>query len=96
MLLVFSRLSFNQLKILDALLQTPSSPVSVTQIASKTNLKGKALGAVLSSLSRLKPSIIIPAGKARDGGGLRWQANDQVIDVSKAKISVNQLLKSYD
>ena len=90
----FARFSFNQLQVLQVLLNSPQTPVSVAQIAKKTNLKGKALGAVLSSLVRINSPLIQPAGKAISGGGLRWLI-DRQIDLSKARQSVNQTLTTY-
>lgn len=91
----FAHFSFNQLKVLKVLIDSSQTPVSVAQISQKTNLKGKSLGAVLSSLSRNKTPLIRPAGKALSGGGLRWQINTQLIDPLKTLTTVKQILSTY-
>jgi len=92
------RLSYNQLIILQYLLSRQGSVVTVAEIQKHTPLKQKALGGVLSSLSRTKfrgKSLIEPMGKALDGVGLRWKLNTDIIDVYQARKEVSSLLASY-
>lgn len=93
-----SRFSYNQLLLLQYFLKHSGEVVTVKQIAKSTPLSSKALGGVLSSLSRTKfrsISLIEPMGKARDGVGLRWKLNNNIIDASSARKEVKQLLATY-
>lgn len=96
------RLSYNQLVILGCFLSSVKQNVKVLNLQDlekKSGLKGKSLGGVLSGLTRTKfrnISLIEPLGKAREGHGLRWQLNDRVLDINKARKQVNNLLESYD
>ena len=92
------RLSYNQLVVLSVFLVVVNKVLTVKEVEKKTKLKGKSLGGVLSALSRTKfrgLSLIEPVGKAKDGKGLRWMLNKKVLDVSKAKLEINKLLKTY-
>ena len=93
------RLSHNQLVVLGVFLSGKKRVLTVKILESGSGLKGKSLGGVLSALTRTKfreISLIEPVGRALDGQGLRWQLNDRVLDISKAKEEVSKLLKSYE
>lgn len=92
-----ARLSYNQLKLLSYLISR-SKAVTIDDIERGTLLKGKALGGVLSSLSRTYyrgEAMIVPQGRAVDGGGLRWLLNRHAVEPNKAKEEVHRLLASY-
>jgi hypothetical protein len=93
------RLSYNQLVVLGSFLSASKKVLEVKVLEGKSGLKGKSLGGVLSSLARTKfrgVSLIEPVGRALDGQGLRWQLNDNILDVNKAKEEVSSLLKTYE
>lgn len=93
------RLSYNQLVVLGSFLSASKRVLEVKFLENKSGFKGKSLGGVLSALSRTKfrgISLIEPVGRAMDGQGLRWQLNTNVLDITKAKEEVNNLLKSYE
>jgi len=93
-----SHLSYHQLRILRVFLQAGKQVITLKQLQQKTPLKGKPLGAILSSLSRTRfrgSSLIVPVGKDLHTQTLRWTLNHQLLDISKAQAKVNQLLKTY-
>jgi len=80
------------------LLNAAGRPVTVDQLERKTRIKGKPLGALLSSLSRTRfknQSLIAPAGKSQTSTGLRWFLNKNILNLKTTKTQVNQLLKTY-
>lgn len=92
------RLSFNQLILLQYFLSKPGKVVTIPELERKTKLTGRSLGGILSSLSRTKfrdRSLLVPAGKSKDGIGLRWMLNLETIDVAEARETVAKLLASY-
>lgn len=93
-----SRLSYNQLVLLQYLMANSAKVLTIKQISKDTPLKSKVLGGVLSSLSRRRfrgISLIEPMGKARDGGGLRWRLNEKTLNLLEAKKEVRRLLSTY-
>ncbi len=94
-----ARFSYNQLLVLGVFLKLGSSVVTVEVLESKTSLKGKSLGGVISSLTRTRfrgISLIEPVGKAREGSGLRWALNSRLLNISQTKKEVLRLLKTYE
>lgn len=93
-----SRLSYNQLVLLQYLILHSTKVLTIKQISKDTPLRSKVLGGVLSSLSRSRfrgISLIEPMGKAREGGGLRWKLNTQTLNLEEAKKEVQRLLSTY-
>lgn len=93
-----ARFSYNQLKVLLVFLQSANQVVTISQLQRKTGLKGKPLGALLSSLSRTKirqQNLIYPAGKDQTSTGLRWLLNLKLLNLKQTKTQVHQLLKTY-
>lgn len=92
-----ARLSQAQLALLYWFVQHPDRPGSVIELSKQTKIKGKALGGVLSSLSRTKYRglpLIEPWGRAK-GGGLRWKLNGSLESLNSAKKEVARLLATY-
>ena len=92
------RLSFNQLKALLFICQSPYGICSSSQAGRKLKIKGKPLGGIFSSLSRQKINrqpLIIPVGQSQDGRGLRWKINTNLVSVKKLAILVNELLRFW-
>lgn len=78
--------------------QNLSKPGTVAELSKKTNISGKALGGVLSSLSRTKfrgLSLIEPWGRPIEGSGLRWKLNTHLNSLADAKKEINRLLATY-
>lgn len=72
--------------------------VTLSELEKKTELKGKSLGGVISSLSRTRikeVSLIEPAGKDNETTGLRWMLNSQLIDVPETKKQIIKLLQYF-
>jgi len=93
-----ARLSYNQLVLLAVFLRRPAIIWTVKELAAGAGIKEKALGGVLSSLSRTKfrdLPLINPMGRSRDGVGLRWQLNINLLDLTATKREVAGLLRSY-
>jgi len=93
-----ARLTYNQLELLAFFLKKPEAVLTVAEMEQATALKQKTLGGVLSSLSRTKfrdNSLIQPMGRAKNGVGLRWVLNKDIIDVYRAQLEVKRLLASY-
>jgi len=93
------RLSFNQLRVLKVFLVSGDKILTVGELERKADIKGKSLGGVLSALSRNQfrgLSLIEPVGGPKEGSGLRWQLNQKSLDIKQAKLTVEQLLKTYD
>lgn len=93
-----SRLSYGQLVLLLWFVQHPNKTGSVSELAKHTKIKGKALGGVLSSLSRTKYRglpLIEPWGRAVDDTGLRWKLNKQLGSVVDAKKEIARLVATY-
>lgn len=93
-----ARLSYQQLILLDWFVQHPDNYGTIEVLAKKTKLSGKALGGVLSSLSRAKYRglpIIEPWGRPKQGSGLRWKLNQNIESLSGAKGEIHRLLAGY-
>ena len=92
-----SRLPKNQLVVLRYLLLKPELVVTTRLIAQKTGIVEKALGGVLSAMSRRRladVALIAPMG--RDGAkGLRWKLNSKALTVALASKEVRALISSY-
>jgi len=90
------RLSYNQLKVLELLCKNKSGLLSSSASASDLGLTGKSLGGVFSSLSRQiiggKP-LVRPFGRGRQGRGLRWKLNTDLIEIAKLKRIVAEILR---
>lgn len=90
------RLSYNQLKVLGLLCRNKSGLLSSSASSSDLGLKGKSLGGVFSSLSRQViggKALVMPFGRGREGRGLRWKLNTDLILVKELKIVVSEILK---
>lgn len=93
-----ARYSYNQLKVLLVFLNSASQAVTIDLLEQKVKIKGKSLGALLSSLSRTRfrnQSLILPVGKAPQTSGLRWLINTKIIDLKTTKKQVHQLLSTF-
>jgi len=93
-----SRLSYAQLVLLAWFVQHPSKPGTVVELSKNTKISGKALGGVLSSLSRTKfrgLSLIEPWGRPITGSGLRWKLNSHLNSLTEAKKEIARLLAAY-
>lgn len=93
-----SRLSYAQLVLLAWFVQHPDKPGTVDELSKKSKISGKALGGVLSSLSRTKYrglSLIEPWGRPIKGSGLRWKLNPHLNSLVEAKKEVARLLAAY-
>ena len=92
-----SRMSRNQLMILRAMLAKPEAIMTTRDLAKKTGVVEKQLGAVLSSLSRkqVRGEHLVEA-MGRDGSfGLRWKLNSKAITQVLAVNKVKVLISSY-
>jgi hypothetical protein len=93
-----ARLSHGQLLLLYWFVQHPKSYATIAELSKNTKLKGKALGGVLSSLSRTKfrgLPLIEPWGRPTEGSGLRWKFNSRLESLVEAKKEVARLLATY-
>lgn len=93
-----ARLSYGQLVLLLWFVQHPNQTGSVSELSKQTKISGKALGGVLSSLSRTKYRglpLIEPWGRAVGGSGLRWKLNNQIGSIKEAKNEIARLVATY-
>lgn len=98
MLNKLKRLSYNQLVLLQYFLKYSDKILTVSMMEKHTILEDKSLGGVLSSLSRTKfqgNRLIEPLGRARDGSGLRWKLNANLLDIEETKKEIRRLLLTY-
>lgn len=90
--------SYQQLLLVKFFLSNPGKVSTIKEMSKATQLTGKSLGGVLSSLSRttIKGVPFIEAyGKATDGSGLRWKLNKSTVDPELVKKEVRRLLTTY-
>lgn len=94
---IISRMSKNQLLVLRYMLGRADSVVPSREIAKKTGIVEKALGGVLSALSRkVVDGEHLMEVMGRDGAyGLRFRLNSKAITVVLAEKQVRALLASY-
>lgn len=90
--------SYHQLLLLKVFLANPGKTYTIKELTKLTQISGKSLGGVISSLSRSRfrgNSLIEPFGRATDGSGLRWKLNKLAIETEPAKKEVRRLLTTY-
>ncbi|GAB4026673.1 MAG: hypothetical protein Fur0011_2850 [Candidatus Microgenomates bacterium] len=78
--------------------QHPNQTWSVTELSKQTKISGKALGGVLSSLSRTKYRglpLIEPWGRAVGDTGLRWRLNQAIGSIRGVKNEIARLVATY-
>jgi hypothetical protein len=91
--------TYNQLVLLAVFLADPNHIFTINQLEQKSQLGGKSLGGVLSSLYRAKfrdISIIEPMGAARNENGLRWLLHKSISNVNGIADDVERLIKLYE
>ena len=89
------RLSWHQLQVLFFLARSKKGIISSVEFGKKHNYRGKTLGGIFSSLIRRKIDnrpLVIPWGKSRDGRGLRWKLNTDLISKKRLLEITTQLL----
>lgn len=93
-----ARLSHAQLLLLYWFVQHPQKYATIVELSKQTKISGKALGGVLSSLSRSKfrgNALIEPWGRPVTGTGLRWKLSSHLSSLVEAKKEIARLLAAY-
>ena len=93
------RFSHNQLLVLQVFLQKAGQVVTLKHLEKKTQITGKSLGGVISSLTRTKfrnIPLIDPVGQDYHSSGLRWILNDGLLDISTASKEIKRLISLYE
>lgn len=89
------RLSPNQLRALHLLAKAPKAMIDSSDSGAKIGLKGKNLGGLFSALSRQQingEKLVLPWGRPKPGGGLRWKLNQNLISAKQLLAITNELL----